>query len=190
MREKYLHRVKRNPQDSHIIHYFRKTFFTGIFLLTVLSSKGQTNDLLEVDGKPFFASGMNLAWISFANDVRYFDATAFTQQCKALSAAGGNTLRWWLHTNGTSSPQFTNDTVSGITTTEINNLKRALDTAQRYNIRLVLCLWSFDMLQSNAGSGIARNKKLIEDSVATAAYIRNALTPLVNALKDHPAILC
>ncbi|MEJ5263856.1 MAG: discoidin domain-containing protein [Bacteroidales bacterium] len=162
----------------------------SLTLIFPATANGQNSELLEVDGKPFFASGMNLAWISFANDLNYFNASAFTQQCKALSAAGGNTLRWWLHTNGTVSPKFTNDTVSGITTIEINNLKRALDTAQRYNIRLVLCLWSFDMLQSNAGSGIARNKKLIEDSVATAAYIRNALTPMVNALKDHPAILC
>lgn len=163
---------------------------TSIILYTSTVEGQTTSNLLEVNGKPFFASGMNLAWMSFANDLTSFNATTFTQQCKQLSAAGGNTLRWWLHTNGTSSPQFTNDTVSGITSTEINNLKRALDTAQRYNIHLVLCLWSFDMLQSNAGSGIARNKKLIEDSAATAAYIRNALTPMVNALKGHPAILC
>lgn len=151
---------------------------------------GQTGHLLEVNGKPFFASGMNLAWMSFANDLTSFNATAFTRQIKQLSAAGGNTLRWWLHTNGTSSPRFTNDTVSGLGPNEILNLRRALDTAQRYNVYLVLCLWSFDMLQSNAGGGIARNKKLIEDSVATAAYIRNALTPMVNALKGHPSILC
>lgn len=190
MRGKFIFWSNMNPLDSINFHIFRMTIVGAVLFFAVTTNNGQTSELLEVNGKPFFASGMNLAWISFANDVRYLNISAFTQQCKALSAAGGNTLRWWLHTNGTSSPQFTNDTVSGITTTEINNLKRALDTAQRYNIHLVLCLWSFDMLQSNAGSGIARNKKLIEDSVATAAYIRNALTPLVNALKNHPAILC
>ncbi len=157
------------------------------FNVSILSAE----DLLVVDGKPFFASGMNLAWMSFANDLSGFSATTFTSQVKKLASSGGNTMRWWLHVNGTSTPTFKNDTVSGISTTAINNLKRALDTAYKYNVRLVLCLWSFDMLQDNAGSANwPRNKKLLEDSMATAAYIRNALTPMVNALKGHPGILC
>ncbi len=172
------------------IPHLKKMFMLLILIGSFVIVKSQNTNLLIVDDKPFFASGMNLAWINFANDLSYLNGTTFSYRCKQLSAAGGNTLRWWLHVNGTSSPKFTNDTVSGISTTEINNLKKALDTAQKYNIKLVLCLWSFDMLQSNAGSGIARNKKLVEDSVATAAYIRNALTPLVNAVMDHPAILC
>jgi hypothetical protein len=167
----------------------QKILFCGLFLILPFQHSF-SQDLLEVNNKPFFASGMNLAWMNFGYDLTSFNASLFTKKCDSLAAAGGNSLRWWLHVNGTGSPQFTNDTVSGILANNITNLKKALDTAYSRNIHLILCLWSFDMLQSNAGNGIARNKRLIEDSIATAAYIRNALTPMVTALKGHPAILC
>ncbi len=63
--------------------------------------------------------------------------------------------------------------------------------AKERNIALVLCLWSFDMLQSGAlEKNHERNIKLIKEKEYTQAYIDNALIPMVKALKGHPAILC
>gem|GEM_PF-1573209 len=141
--------------------------------------------------KDIFTSGMNLAWMDFGNDTGGFDEAKFISALEDISRAGGNTLRWWLHTNGRYSPQFDAEgKVRGLGPDDINNLKRALDLARERGMVLCLCLWSFDMLQPNAGEeNHPRNKKLIEEVEYTRAYIDNALIPMVRALKDHPALL-
>jgi hypothetical protein len=143
------------------------------------------------NGQEIFLSGINLAWIDFAKDLTWFDEPEFTRALDEVSAAGGNCVRWWLHVNGMYSPVFKEGKVSGPGKTDINNIKLALDLAQERNLSLILCLWSFDMLQPNAGEmNYERNLKLLEDAEYTQAYIDNALTPMVKALKGHPAILC
>lgn len=143
------------------------------------------------NNKDIFLNGINLAWIKFARDLTNFDKSEFTRALDEISAAGGNCVRWWLHVNGRYSPKFTKGKVSGPVNTEIKNLRLALDLAKERNISLILCLWSFDMLQPNAGrKNHARNKQLLENIACTQAYINNALIPMVRALKGHPAVLC
>lgn len=151
----------------------------------------ERDSLIVHNNQRLFLSGMNLAWINFANDLAAFDENQFTRQIDGLAAAGGNTLRWWLHTNGRNSPIFTDGVVSGINPIEIANLERALDIAYERGVLLMLCLWSFDMLQPNAlESNWPRNRALVEDPVKTQAYIDNALIPLVEGVKGHPGIIC
>ncbi len=134
---------------------------------------------------------MNLAWVDFAKDLKKFDKATFSRALNEISAEGGNCLRWWLHLNGRYTPEFTDGKVSGPGRTTIEILKTALDLAKERNIALVLCLWSFDMLQPSAlEKNHERNILLIEDIEYTQAYIDNALVPMVQALKGHPAILC
>ncbi len=148
-------------------------------------------DRISHGNQELFLSGINLAWINFANDLGNFNEAEFTRAMDEVSEAGGNSVRWWLHTNGRNSPQFSNGKVSGIDPAEISNLRKALDIAYERGIVLDLCLWSFDMLQPNAGTeNLARNRKLLEDTSYTMAYVRNALIPMVSALKGHPGILC
>jgi hypothetical protein len=141
-------------------------------------------------GQKVFASGMNLAWVHFGRDLTDFNSVAFTRALDEVSAAGGNTLRWWLHVNGSTSPRFDNGKVSGLNPSEIPSLKKALNLAQERGMVLVLSLWSFDMLQENAGVDLTRNQRLIEEPEYLQAYIDKALVPMVRAVKDHPAILC
>jgi len=158
-------------------------------LLQSLILRADNDSLLEHKGQRLFLSGMNLAWMNFANDLASFNETLFTQRVESLAAVGGNTMRWWLHTNGRFSPQFTDGVVSGINPVELANLQKALDIAYERGVLLMLCLWSFDMLQPNAQeANWPRNRALLEDSVKTRAYINNALIPLVEAVKGHPGI--
>jgi hypothetical protein len=151
--------------------------------------RANNDSLLVHNGQRLFLSGMNLAWMNFGNDLGSFNEALFTQRVESLAAAGGNTIRWWLHTNGRYSPQFTDGVVSGINPVELTNLQKALDIAYERGVLLMLCLWSFDMLQPNAQeANWSRNRALLEDSVKTRAYINNALIPLVEAVKGHPGI--
>lgn len=181
----------------------KKCFLTLLFpvLLLTLTFCGIENravqqseigdSLIHHNGQRIFLSGMNLAWMDFGNDLLEFDEALFTKRVTDLAASGGNTLRWWLHTNGRLSPVFTDGVVTGIDPREIANLKLALDIAWERGVMLMLCLWSFDMMQPNAmEENWPRNRALLEDSTKTMAYIENALIPLVSAVKGHPGIIC
>ena len=59
---------------------------------------------------------------------------------------GGNAMRLWLHTDGTSTPEFdSSGYVMGPGINTIEDLKAILDSAWRREIGLKLCLWSFEI---------------------------------------------
>ena len=152
----------------------------------------QTNRV-EFNNQQLFLSGANLAWLSFANDIGpgYTDLTTFGNILLQMHDHGGNAIRWWLHTNGTVTPQFDDaGFVIGPGTGTIADLKAALDLAWEREIGVKLCLWSFDMLRSSNNSVVLnRNRLLLLDTACTHAYIRNSLIPMVDSLKGHPAII-
>ena len=136
-----------------------------------------------------FMSGINIAWNNFANDLTNFDTQAFTNFFNSVENSGGNAVRWWLHTNGAASPTFGSDgKVTGLRGNEIRNMKVALDMAAERGIMISMCLWSFDMLQSQ-GNDQARNKVLLENKNFTQSYIDNALIPILKEIGDHPAVM-
>jgi tRNA pseudouridine-54 N-methylase len=110
---------------------------------------------------------------------------------KNVKAAGGNSMRWWLHTNASFSPDInSNGFCTGISASAIQDVKTVLDLAQKDGIVLDLCLFSFDMLQKEYHMSDANNLKFLTSKANIQSYIDNALTPLVNAVKSHPAIWC
>ena len=158
-------------------------------LIITLGTSGQNR--INHNGQNIFLCGMNLAWINFARDLTNFNEDQFRLAMQQISEAGGNSVRWWLHVTGQYSPEFTGDIVTGISSTEKDNLYSALDIAQEYKIGLVLCLWSFDMMVTSIGEEYTdRNRLMLENSTYLDAYIDNALVPLVNYVGDHPAIIC
>jgi hypothetical protein len=162
-----------------------------IITISILINGSGQQQFIRINNQDIFLNGMNLAWMSFANDLGNFDQAKFTKTVKEIRAAGGNTLRWWLHVNGTNSPIFTNGKVSGIKQTDLQYLKKALDLAYENGVYLDLCLWSFDMLQTDLSTEVInRNKALLTDSASTAAYINNALIPMVKYIGIHPGLLC
>jgi hypothetical protein len=140
-----------------------------------------------------FLSGANLAWVSFANDIGpgATDFNSFAEVLLQMHDHGGNALRWWLHTNGTVTPEFDGaGFVVGPGRDTIEDLKKVLDLAWEREVGLELCLWSFDMLRASNSQVVKdRNRKLLTDTTYTRAYINNCLIPMVDSLKSHPAII-
>ena len=163
-----------------------------VALLLSLPAYPQANRI-KYNKQDLFLSGANLAWISFAKDIGpgFTDFSSLADVLLQIHDHGGNALRWWLHTNGTVTPEF-NDTglVIGPGAGTIEDLKSALDIAWEREVGLNLSLWSFDMLR-NSNSEVVRNRnrKLLTDTTYTRAYINNCLIPMVGSLKGHPAIL-
>ena len=167
----------------------------GLLLLVFLTSQSvlsQTNRI-NYNNQELFLNGSNLAWFNFSNDVGAgkTDFDSFADFCLAIHDQGGNSFRWWLHTDGSSSPEFNESGyVVGPGSTTISDIKKVLDIAWKREVGVVLCLWSFDMLRSsNTATILNRNKLLLTDTAYTRSYINNALIPMVDSVKGHPAII-
>ncbi|MBN2519805.1 MAG: T9SS type A sorting domain-containing protein [Bacteroidales bacterium] len=161
-------------------------------LMFVIISANSQNNRITYNGKELFLNGTNLAWVDFANDIgnENVNFDKFGAVFKEIHSYGANSVRLWLHTNGTKTPQFNGDTVSGPGTGAIDDLKQILDSAYQYDIGLILCLWSFDMLRLNIGEPyLTRNRKILENDTALNCYIEHALKPMVDSTKNHPAII-
>jgi cellulase (glycosyl hydrolase family 5) len=153
-------------------------------------------DALLKNGEALYSSGFNIAWFDFAKDFgRGIDEARLRQAAGDLVAAGGNTLRWWIHTDGTTTPEWGlaegQRRVVGPGADFIADLRRALDIAHEYHIFIVPSLWSFDMLRDNPDRHppVADNYRLLTDDAVLDSYIDNALTPIVRALNGHPSLL-
>ncbi|MEY4549859.1 MAG: putative retaining b-glycosidase [Pseudomonadota bacterium] len=147
-------------------------------------------------GKPLYLSGFNIAWFDFASDVgKGIDEARLRQAASDLAKAGGNTLRWWIHTDGSRTPEWGEvhgeRRVLGPGATFIVDLRRALDIVAEYDVHIVLCLWSFDMLRDNdhRHPPVRDNYRLLTEDAVLDSYIDHALVPMVSALNDHPALL-
>jgi hypothetical protein len=175
-----------------------KSLVISFFALCTIQFSAQAQTLINHKGNDIFMSGINIAWMEFGNDLTNFNKVKFTAIMKDVAAAGGNSVRWWIHVDGRSTPTYTSDTVTGISAIGLDNLETALDIAAENGIVVSLCLWSFDMMtkqntNETEASYLARvhkNRILVEDSAATQAYIDHALIPMVTRLSGHTAILC
>ncbi len=154
-------------------------------------SRSQSLDRIEHKGQNLFLSGGNIAWVNFARDVGpgVTDLSTFDSIFKSVQEHGGNTMRFWVHIDGTNSPAWNADSVSGPGQGTIDDLRAILNDAWSHHVTLLLSLWSFDMLKVTDATQLDRNEKLLTDSSYTRKYINNALIPIVKALKGHPGIL-
>jgi len=136
-----------------------------------------------------FANGLNVAWVKFANDVPNPDLPTFKTVFKNNYDAGGRIVRWWFHTNGTVTPGYGSDgKASAIPQSHIDGVKALLSAANDAGVALVISLWSFDMMQDNAGAAYVNNQALLEKDENRQAYVDRYLTPLVTALKGSKGL--
>ncbi|WP_437666955.1 hypothetical protein [Sorangium sp. So ce1182] len=136
-----------------------------------------------------FASGLNIAWVNFANDIPNPQISTFQTIFKNTHDAGGRVIRWWLHTNGTVTPGYNGDgTVKNLQQSHVDGIKAVLAAAHSAGVGIVLSLWSFDMAQDNAMGAAENNKNLMIQDHIRQSYADNYLTPLVKALQGTPGL--
>lgn len=184
-------------------HVALPAFGTALLLIAVLictSCKYDSANLIAVPKKPRFLVGVNIAWNSFGadvgkhpslgvlHDIRFFDSV-FAE----ISNAGGNSVRWWVHCDGRSSPNFdSTGMVTGFDPEIFEHLDAIMNSAFSNNLLVMPVLWSFDMANDNskeAGPNAGMHANLIWDSLCTKSYIENCLVPLVKRYEDNPALL-
>ena len=171
----------------------------GLVVLAVLPAAAQplpaAQNRVPFNGQQLWLSGGNVAWVNFASDVGpgSTNLAAFDRIFEQAHASGGNAMRLWLHTSGTSTPEWSTTRVGEVVgpgAGTVEDLRAILDLAWQHEIGLQLCLWSFDMLRlSNGATTTDRAYALLTDSARTQTYIDHALLPLVEALRGHPALM-
>jgi hypothetical protein len=142
-----------------------------------------------------FASGLNVAWVNFANDIPNPNLTTFNTIFTNSASVGGRVIRWWFHTNGTVTPGYdSSGKAMALTTGAMNDLVSLANAAHAAGVALNISLWSFDMLQGS-GSGeniptatLTNNQNLLTIDDNRNAYINNVLIKLVTALKGNPGV--
>jgi hypothetical protein len=191
----------RNHMDTLNIFDMKRLTRRGIFILSLVllisALLFPQNNRIEHIGKGIFLNGANVAWINFAHDIGNPDAptdTAYFRKIfREIHDNGGNSMRLWLHTNGTATPEFSGNLVTGPGNRAISDLKSICDIAYNNDIGLILCLWSFDMQRIKDGGLpadiLARNKNILTTDDGLNSYIENALIPMVDSLKEHPGII-
>jgi len=152
---------------------------------------------LVINGNRVFISGMNIAWNNFAKDVgdNAVSINSFVNQFQQIRDAGGNAVRWWLHTDAKVDPKMNNDgQVTGLGSKTISNIQQVLDSAYNYGIVVSLCLFSFDLLNNDGNNKTStemdRNEKFLTVPANLDSYITYALKPMLQAVGNHPAIMC
>lgn len=157
---------------------------------------GNSSGRIMYNGQAVYLSGFNIAWFSFAGDFgNGVNEPELRRALEDVSGAGGNSLRWWMHTDGSSSPGW--GLVNGqrrVTNpggTTVADLRRALDIAAEYNVYIIPALWSFDMLRNNdfRNPPTQDNYRLLSNDVVLQSYIDNALVPMVTELNKHPQLI-
>jgi len=166
----------------------------GLFLLLVLpfSTFAQSSQRVEFANQDAFLSGANVAWVRFAADIGpgTTDLASFEAMFRDVQQNGGNSMRLWLHTSGANTPEWSGDRVIGPGVGAIEDLRAILDLAEQHDVGLMLTLWSFDMVRASFGSTVVdRSYGILTNQDRRNEYIQNALIPMVEALKDHKAIL-
>jgi hypothetical protein len=78
--------------------------------------------------------------------------------------------------------------VQNLPQSHIDGVKAILAAAHAQGVAINISLWSFDMLQSNAGSTYTQNLALLQTAAVRDSYVTNYLTPLVTALKGTPGL--
>jgi len=146
------------------------------------------------NGKKIFVSGMNLAWINFANDVgdTPLDTQKVSSAMKAISDSGANCMRIWLSTNGTNDPKYGSDgLVTGPGSQTIANIQKMLTLARNNNLLLMPVLLTHNWVQNSINPTIlANNKTMLKTEAGLQAYIDNYLVPVVTAIGNDPNLIC
>jgi mannan endo-1,4-beta-mannosidase len=153
-------------------------------------------DRIRHQGRDHYLSGFNIAWFDFARDVgRGVNEPRLRRAAGDLLSVGGNTMRWWIHTDGSTTPEWgtvgDERLVVGPGPSFIADMQRALDIAAEYEVFIVPSLWSFDMLRDNEQRRppVQDNYRLLTDDAVLQSYLDAALTPMVEALSGHPALI-
>ncbi len=171
-----------------------------IFLILSISFYNVTNaQLINYEGRNYFINGVNIPWHTYSQDfgIHYqtganYDSAWFEGAFAQCESYGINCARFWLHTDGSTSPEFDSiGYVTGLDSNFFSNLDDLFKRALRHKIMLIPSIWDFNMTSNDYALGIygGMHASLIQDTSKTRSYINNVLIPMVQRYSNQCNLL-
>ena len=165
-----------------------------------VSVRGSAIELNQATPNRFFLAGM-----VYSSPVMLsgFDEHEFESVVIAHEAVGATALRWNVFLKGLDLVFAPNDNagrVLGLRPKCLENLQKGLDIAKRHNVLVQVVLATAHFCRCGWGGcenslrgvrnadRVARNRKMLGTAAGIDAYLRNVLTPLVEAVGRHEAL--
>jgi hypothetical protein len=156
--------------------------------------------LISLNGQSYFINGCNIPWHLYSQDFgthyqlgTQYDTAWFENAFTQCQAHGINCTRFWLFTDGATSPEFDTITgnVTGLDTNFFSNLDDIFKRALKHNIMLIPSIWDFSMTNNDYALGRygGMHASLIQDSSKTRSFINNALIPMVQRYANQCNLL-
>jgi hypothetical protein len=180
-----------------VLFKIRNIFFFLALLLggLVHSGHAQTNsyngrDRIVYEGVPYYINGHNVPWNKFGGDFgnhelwgSLYDPVWFEKMFKDCQENGVNVVRLWIHCDGRANPEFDeNGFCTGLDPDFFMDLDDCFRLAQKYEVMIMPCLWSFDMCKDSresAGEYAGNHQDLLTDSTKMESYLQKCFAPMV-----------
>lgn len=193
---------------------------TAVLLLTLLllhpltqARPAGSSNLLPYQCGQWFLSGVNVPWQNGGYGADFgtveewgqhtYSAAATEAMFAELSAAGVNSVRWWVFTDGRGAPEFDANSGGGVTGLDADflpSMASAIQLAEQYDIYLVFTLWDFAMIFADSnvngrGEHAGGHRDLIVETAVRQSFIDNALLPMLaypvgdRTIGTHPNVL-
>ena len=155
--------------------------------------------LIMCNGKNYFVNGVNIPWHLYSQDFgthyqlgNQYDSSWYENAFAQFQAYGINTARFWLHTDGATSPRFNaSGYVTGLDTSFYTGLDDVFKRALKHHVMLIPSIWDFNMCNNDSALGIygGMHASLIQDTSKTRSYINTALIPMVKRYANQCNLL-
>ncbi len=178
--------------------FFRKNHIVlSIAIVTLFVARqgeAQTNfkgrNFIQYEGAPYYINGHNVPWNKFGGDFgnhelwgSLYDSKWFENMFKESHENGVNVVRLWIHCDGRANPEFDeNGFCTGFDPDFFMDLDDCFRLAQKYEIMIMPCLWSFDMCKDSresAGEYAGNHQELLTDSAKMESYLQKCFLPMV-----------
>lgn len=147
-------------------------------------------DMIKYEGSPYYVNGFNVAWNMFGGDFgnhelwgSLYDPIWFDKMFKECHDNGVNVVRLWIHCDGRANPEFDeNGYVTGFDPDFFQDLDDCFRIAQKHEIMIMPCLWSFDMCKDqreSAGIYAGNHQDLLTDDAKMDSYLYKCFVPMV-----------
>lgn len=180
---------------------------------TTQAGSDHTGQLLPYQCGQWFLSGANVPWQNGGYGADFGTVEEWGQHTYSpalteamyedLAAAGANTVRWWLFTDGRGAPEFnatSGGQVTGLDANFLPSMASAIELAAQHNIYLIFTLWDFAMVFADSdvngtGEHSGLHGNLITSSADRQGFIDNALLPMLQypvgsyTIGTHPNVL-
>mmetsp|Transcript_62650 Transcript_62650/g.76696 ORF Transcript_62650/g.76696 Transcript_62650/m.76696 type:complete len:434 (-) Transcript_62650:306-1607(-) len=179
------------------IYNSNKMSFLFVILITAVTGQSflginNVTNQFEYRGNDVFLSGANQAWVQYGQDFGNNQSNAIfcalNNTLHNISESNGNILREWLFTTGNNGIPLWNNNGEVIGTDAsnslIDDLILFLKAAANANVFVLLTLWN----GADPKPLTANLQGLMKDTAKLQTFIDNALTPMVKALADMPAL--